>query len=157
MLLNKQQIQQSLNTEDVTCPDLGGEIRVRELTVGEAQEVRGLGKEYAEKYPPKSCPDCGATGKVDGKECERCAGSGLLLDLALTVVVSVRAAELGIVDEKGGRVFADGEISNLPERHRGSLTLVGEAILRLSAMIPKAREQAEKNSPTPQKDNSSSS
>lgn len=103
--------------EDVSVPEWGGHVRVRELM--------GSEKDAYEKHVVRM--------KNGAPE--------MHLEGARALLVS-----LSIVDESGQRLFTEDDVEELGRKSARALDRVYEVASRLSGLIPKAAEDAEKNS-----------
>lgn len=131
MILTKDQIftANQLQHEDVEIPDWGGSVRIRELTVGEANEIRQLAESLSDKG-----------------------------DTLRTEAVSKKTLSLGAIDPStGGRLFTEEDVERISERKSVGILMLAAAIMSLSGMTPATAEEPEKNSEPAQVDASSSS
>ncbi len=117
--LSKEQILNAndIATEVVAVPEWGGEVRVRGLSAAERDR-------FEERIV-----------KREGKH-------------ARVILTDVRAklAALSMVDERGERLFNDGEVAVLTRKSAAALQRVFEVAQRLSGLTDEDVEELEKNS-----------
>lgn len=121
-----------LGRETVDVPEWGGAVHVRGLTAAERDAYEA------------SLMDATRTGK-------RTKITPKLQN------AKARMAVLCIIDDKGDRVFTDADADALGKKSASALNRIVEAIQELSGMSEEDIEELEKNSPSGQSDDSSSS
>lgn len=119
-LLTKDQIlgAQDLSFEDVAVPEWGGTVRVKMLTGAER----------------------------DAFEASTIIRRGKRVDVNM-VNVRARLVSLTVVDEKGGRLFSEGDVEALAKKSSAALNRVFEAARVLNGLTEEAAGEAEENFP----------
>lgn len=132
MLLSKDQILEAadLITEDVKCPEWGGSVRVRALSLKESNEWRrGLLR---------------AVPKTDPKT--RGIAWDYKFDESLAEQSNVRMLAIACIDEKGERLFEETDIEKLAGKNPAPIERLVKTVKRISGLDDKAIEEVEKNS-----------
>ena len=129
-LLSRQQIIDAadINTLDIACPEWGGEVRIRSLTLKEADAWR----------------------KSLMRETEVREGRNVRKDLSFdkdkAVENEVNLIVMAAIDDNGQKVFQVEDVAALMKKHTAPIKRLVEAITKLSGIYAAAVDDAEKNS-----------
>lgn len=141
MILSRDQILQSkdIQTETVDCPEWGGSVMIRALTLAQAQEWR---RSHLKK------------------DVHRDRGGKLTIaynvDAELLAKSDARLIVMACVTESGQALFTTQDVEALMEKSSAPVARLALAIITLSGMKADSIEEAEKNSEPNPSDSSAS-
>lgn len=141
MSLSREQILQfqDIKTTEVDCPEWGGSVRVRALTLAQAQDWR---RSSLTKTIVKA---------KDGKP-----STEYNVDPDKLAKSDVRLIVAAAVDEEGKALFNSADVELLMQKSPAPVTRLAKAIVELSGMVQGAVEDAEGFSEPSPSDSSSS-
>ena len=130
MILSKEQIfqAQDIATDVVTCPEWGGDVTIRALTLAQAQEWR------------RSSLTKTVIRDKDGKP-----STEYIVDHDKLLTSDVRLMITACVDQAGNPLFTRDDIDALMKKSPGPVTRIVKAIVEISGLRADVIEETEKN------------
>lgn len=130
MALTRDQILQAndIPTREVDCPEWGGSVLVRALSLKEVNEWR------RSMLVESKTKDKFGNVKTD-----------LTFNQSAAELANAEMLAIAIVDEQGKRVFAKEDVAALSAKHPAPLERLVKVVMEISGLTPTAAEDAEKN------------